>query len=143
MEVFMLPRCRIHSDTRALLIMTFVSAHADKPITLRCVGRELGLGKSTIRRILKAERGQRFQALVDEARVKRVLDALALEPDLKCSALALAGGWSSRTSLYSAVKRVTGKSLQELRAEMSNTCAEAPWIHETSRTSDRPSNSAG
>jgi methylphosphotriester-DNA--protein-cysteine methyltransferase len=111
----MIRRLHPRDSRRANLLRDFIASHVSEIVTLQSVSRELGLSHSTIRRALRDAWGIRFHALVERSRVERVLSVLAEEPELKDSALANAAGWRSRTSLYAAVRRVTGSSLRDLR----------------------------
>jgi methylphosphotriester-DNA--protein-cysteine methyltransferase len=115
----------IRHRRRASLLSGFVSAHLCESLTLRRVGRALGLGDSTIRRALLACCGLRFHEFVDRVRVSHVAATLLSQPDIKDDALALAAGWRSRTSLHAAVRRVTGHSLRELRVAVISAGASA------------------
>lgn len=108
-------RCR---DERALVVWDYVVANGREPLTLRHVGRVLGIGESTIQRALRVQWGLGFHAILDRARVICALVLLLEEPAFKTEALALAVGWRSRSNLYAAVRRVTGSSLNSLRSSV-------------------------
>jgi AraC-like DNA-binding protein len=109
-------RCPRQPDFYARLVREYLQSHCAEDVTVHAVGRAFGLSESSLRRRLKQEAGLRFHAVLDQVRVEKLLTALSAEPDLKVEALAVGVGWRSRTTLYAAVRRVTGRHLDELRA---------------------------
>lgn len=115
---------RWRNGRRGVMLRDYLAAHALEPLTLRQVSRSLGMSESTVQRALRANIGVGFHATLACVRVELALSMLLEDPDVKIEALALAVGWRSKKSLYAAVRRVTGRSLQELRfdANLLNYC---------------------
>jgi methylphosphotriester-DNA--protein-cysteine methyltransferase len=107
-------RSAIVDRDRAVALRSFL-VQADRNTTIYAASRTLGLSDSAIRRALRTTWNVSFHDLVDQVRLDRLVAALECDPTVKVLTLTSIGGWRSRTSMYAAIRRVTGGGLQLLR----------------------------
>ena len=86
------------------------------------VSRELGYTRHEVSQAINTKTGGNFYAFVNRYRIEAFLEALGEEGGRRPSFAALAYdcGFSSQSSFYAAVKRVTGATPRELAARRSN-----------------------
>lgn len=95
----------------------------DADLDLDRVSRELGYTRHEVSQAINTKTEGNFYAFVNRYRIEAFLEALGEEGGSRPSFAALAYdcGFSSQSSFYAAVKRVTGATPRELVARRSNT----------------------
>lgn len=95
----------------------------DADLDLDRVSRELGYTRHEVSQAINTKTGGNFYAFVNRYRIEAFLEALGEEGGSRPSfaALAYGCGFSSQSSFYAAVKRVTGATPRELATRRSNT----------------------
>lgn len=107
------PETNLLEQVRHILL----TGEPDRPLPgIEEVADVLALSPRTLRRRLQAE-GANFQSLLEEAKREIALTALAQTPDLPGKDLAARLGYSDAPAFYRAIKRWTGQSLTEYRAQ--------------------------
>ena len=104
-------------DQRIKKILAHMAERHSEPLTLNAIAYALGMSPSTAQRTLKTQ-GIKFRHALVELRLDRAQELLRREPDIKAEVLSLSVGWKSRKSLYSAVRRLSGRRLAEWRASV-------------------------
>jgi len=119
--------CASSSPGCAQSLHSYMVTHASLGLTLSTACKHCFVSEATARRALLRLYGKGFHTLLDEIRISLIMDLLDRDGSMKDDALTWAAGWKSRTSLYAAVRRVTGTSLHDLRIKVSS-ATPAPQI---------------
>lgn len=100
----------------------------DAELDLDRVTRELGYPRHEISQAINTKTGGNFYAYVNSHRVAAFILALGTYPEKRPSftTLAFESGFSSQSSFYSAVKRVTGSTPKELADSRTKETSQAP-----------------
>lgn len=99
-------------------ILAYIDEHSSESIKLQSMGKCLGMSSSTITRTLRSFGAVSFWKLLAESRINRALSLLRSGQCEKIEALAASVGWRSRASFYRSLRKVTGRSLDEIRREL-------------------------
>jgi AraC-like DNA-binding protein len=96
-------------------VLSYVSMRIGERLTLGTTARAVHMSASTVQRRIRRETGRGFRDSVNHLQVDLALAMFREDPEIKVEAVALSVGFASRKSLYSAVRRVTGRSLMDWR----------------------------
>ena len=93
--------------------------HTNPGLTLEDVANQLSIDKGRLSFVINHHFNKSFRKLINDYRVEEVLEALKSKKyeHLSLAGLALACGFNSESTFYRIIKKKTGKSPSEFRAE--------------------------
>jgi len=114
----------LDSDTRGMILASVKKfmqeevAYTNDKLSLINLSEAVGVSSHHLSEVLNQQEGKNFYQFVNEYRIEHICEALKLEPKAKILDLAIAGGFSSKSTFNTVFKQYKGKTPSQFRKEL-------------------------
>ena len=116
------------SDTRKSLLdnvlgfMNDKQPYLDNDLTLDTLAKSIGLSSHHLSEILNKQANKNFYQFVNEYRIKFICERIVVEPNSKILDLAMAAGFSSKSTFNAVFKQMKGVTPSQYRKTLNYNC---------------------